>query len=636
MSPRRLPPMVAALALALSGATLAAAVPTPACAQAAASGADSYTFAFRDAEAGMVIQEVLGAVGVPYAIDPGVTGRITFRIEQRLTRDQLLAAFEAVLEAHGVALVRNGEQLIATPQAKAKSSASVRRRSEAAMGSGFEVVAVPLAYGQPSEVAKALEAISAASAVVHTDDRLGLLVLSGTGQQLKTTLETLKIFDQSAFEDSKIRWFELSQAQAGTVAAELERIVQGAKLPGVAIVPLRRLNGVIVFGRSGESLTEIARWVARLDTPGKESSSSLWVYRPRAASAEALAKTLNTVLGFQSATEVTATAPAEGAVAPAAVAGPPVLSSTTSIVQSMGGGDEQVRIGVDKDTNTLIAFASPGRWAQMQKILAEIDRTPRQIMIEASILEVTLGKDFAFGVDWSVLSGDVQVSSVNNSAGQVGPTFPGLSITFLNNDIEAAVSALGSRTYVDVVSAPKIIALDNRTARLQIGDQVPIVTRSSQSQEGPGSPLVNSVDYRSTGVILTVTPRVSGENQLTLEVSQEVSSVSKTSTSGIDSPTIQQRRFESALVMYDGAVVALGGLISSTHGSGNAGVPGLKDVPGLGALFRSSSRNSTRTELIVLLTARIIRDRTATEAVMQDLFDDMQELRARGLLPADR
>jgi general secretion pathway protein D len=621
-------------ALALA-AMLAAGLPEIASAQRASSAAEAYTFAFRDAEVAQVAQEVLGAAGVPFAVDPGVTGKITFRIEQRLTRDQLLAAFEAVLEANGIALVRNGETLIVTPQAKAKSSAVVRRRGEPSPGAGYEVVAVPLAYAEPSEVAKALEAISSASSVIYTSDRLGLLVLGGNGQQLKTTLETLRIFDQSGFEDSKIRWFELSQAQATTVSAELERIVAGAKLVGVNIVPLRRLNGVIVFGRSAESLAEVARWVQRLDTPGKEAASSLWVYRPRATSAESLSKTLNTLLGFQNSTEISSGA--AGGLSPPPVGAPaqPVASSTT-VSQSLSLGDEQVRIGVDKDTNTLIVFASPGRWQQIQRILTEIDRTPRQVLIEASILEVTLSKDFQFGVDWAVFSGDFAISSINNNSGNVGPSAPGLSITFLGDDIEAAVSALGARTAVEVISAPKIIALDNRTARLQIGDQVPVVTQSSQSRNDSDAALINTVDYRSTGVILTVTPRVTGEDQLTLEVSQEVSSVARTVTSGIDSPTIQQRRFESALVLHDGAVVALGGLISSNRSTSNSGVPGLKDVPGIGALFSSRSNNSGRSELIVLLTARIIRDRASGEAAMGRLRDDMRELQARGLLPADR
>lgn len=627
---RRRAPGLAMLALALL-----LLVAAPARAQ---RGADTYTFAFRDAEVSLVAQEVLGAIGAPYAIDPSVSGRISFRIEQRLTRDQLLAAFEAALQANGLSLVRNGEQLVIAPQAKAKSAAAIRRHGDRELSPGYEIVAIPLAYAEPGEVAKALEAIGASSSTVYTSDKLGLLVLGGTGPQLKSALDALKIFDQSAFEDSKIRWFELGQAQAATVAAELDRIVQGAKLSGVSVVPLRRLNGIIVFGRSADSLAEIAKWVTRLDTPGKEAASSLWVYRPRATSAESLARTLNSVLGFQNSVDINTSStsdPSPGRLGGASAGSAPSTASSASIVQSVGGGgsDDPTRVGVDKETNTLIIFASPGRWVQIQRILSEIDRTPRQILIEASILEVTLSKEFEFGVDWAVFSGDFAMSSINNGQGEIGPSAPGLSITFLGNDIEAAVHALGARTAVEVVSAPKIIALDNRTAHLQVGDQVPVVSQTAQSRDSPDSALINTVDYRSTGIILTVTPRVTGDDQLVLEVSQEVSSVARTVTSGIDSPTIQQRRFESALVLHDGGVVALGGLISTQKTTSDSGVPGLKDLPVAGALFRSSSRNGGRSELIVLLKAKIIRDRTTTEAVMKELIADMKELQARGLVP---
>ena len=595
-------------------------------------GAEDYTFAFQDADITLVVQEVLGAVGAPYTIDPAINGTLTFRIDQRLTKDQLLAALEAVLGANGIAIVRNGDQLTVIPQGKAKSAATIRRGAEGAGTAGYEVVAVPLSYAQPSEVARAMEAVATANTVLYSNDKLGLLLLAGSGQQLKSALETVKIFDQSAFQDSKIRWFELSQAQATTVATELERIVQGAGLVGVAVVPLKRLNGVIVFGRSPESLEEIGKWVARLDTPGKESASSLWVYHPRNTSAEALARTLNGVMGYQSNTERPSSADTNRSLDSPPASSSPVVSSTTTSA-SFGTGDEEVRVGVDKDSNTLILFASPARWIQIQRILNEVDRQPRQILIEASILEVTLGKDFLFGVDWSVLSNKLSISSVNNASGTVAPTFPGLSVTFLDNNIEAAVRALGSRTLVEVVSAPKIIALDNRTARLQVGDQVPVVVQSSQSTTSANAALINTVDYRSTGVILNVTPRVSGEDKLVLEVSQEVSSVAKTITSGIDSPTIQQRRFESTLVLHNGGVVALGGLISSTRTSSSSGVPGFKDIPGLGALFRSEGRNHSRTELIVLLSAKIINDRASSDAVMADLLSDMRELQSRGLLP---
>lgn len=594
--------------------------------------AESYAFAFQNAEIALVVQEVLGEAGVAYSIDPTITGRLTFRIEQRLTREQLIAALEAVLAANNIAMVRNGELLAITPQAKAKSTAGIRQGPRGVGLAGYEVVAIPLAYAQPTEVARALEAIAASDTVLYANDKLGLLLLGGSGAQLRAALDALKVFDQSAFQDSRIQWFELSQAQATTVAGELERIVQGAGLVGVSIVPLKRLNGVIVFGRSAEALAEIAKWVARLDTPGKEVSSTLWVYRPSHTSAEALARTLGGLLGTssgQSLTPTTASAPISAAAggATAAVIAPAIAGP------GMGNTDEEVRIGVDRESNALLFFTSPTRWVQVQRILGEIDRPQRQILIEASIIEVTLGRQFQFGVDWSVFSNDLQVSAVNNKTGVVAPSFPGLSITFLNNDIEAAVRALGSRSNIEVISAPKIIALDNRTARLQVGDQVPIVTQSAQSTNSSDAQVISSVDYRSTGVILTVTPRISGDNQLVLEVAQEVSSVSKTSTSGIDSPTIQQRRFESALILRNGGTVALGGLISSNKSNSDAGVPGLKDIPVLGSLFRSEGREQSRSELIVLLSATIIADAADADRAMTDLASDMRELRTRGLLP---
>ncbi|WP_310540382.1 type II secretion system secretin GspD [Phenylobacterium sp.] len=590
-----------------------------------ATQAESYTFAFENADITQVVQEVLGQVGVPYAIDPGVTGKVTFRIEQRLNREQLIAALEAVLSANGVALVRNGDQILVTPQAKAKGAAGIRRNVEGLGGGGYEVVAIPVSYAQPTEIARALEAISSSSSVLYTSDKLGLIVLGGSGSQLKSTIETLKVFDQNTFQDTRLRWFELTQAQASTVATELDKIIQASGIAGVSVAPLKRLNGVIVFARTAQALDEIGRWVRRLDAPGTEAASSLWVYHPRNSSAEALSRTLNSVLGFQGR--------GDGALATAPTSAIPAGASGSTAIAT-GTGDDEVRIGLDKETNTLLVFAAPARWIQIQRILNEIDRPPLQVLIEASILEVTLGKDLQFGVDWSVISRDLSVAAINNSVGAVVPRFPGLSVSYINDDIQAAVRALGSRTTLEVVSAPKIIVLDNRTARLQIGDQVPVIVQSSQSTAATNAALVSTVDYRSTGVILSVTPRVTGGDQIVLEVSQEVSSVGKTSTSGIDSPTIQQRRFESTLVLRNGGVVALGGLISTNRSFSRGGVPGLKEVPGIGALFRTQGQNDSRSELIVLLSAKILNDTASADRAMSDLQADMRELQSRGLLPA--
>jgi general secretion pathway protein D len=625
------------LAASLGWATAAGAqpkLPTPT----GASPADTYTFAFQNAEIPQVVQEILGQLGVPYAIDPSVNGRLSFRIDQRLTRDQLLASLEAVLAANNVAMIRNGEQMLITPQSKAKSSAEIRRGAQEIRGAGYEVVAVPLGYAQATEVARAMEAIAAADTVLYSNDKLGLLLLGGSGQQLKAALETVKVFDQSAFQDSKIRWFELTQGQATTVSQELEKIVQGAGLVGVSVIPLKRLNGVIIFGRSAESLNELSKWVVKLDTPSKDLASTLWVYRPRYTSAESLSRTLSGLLGTSGGGATTNPVPPP-ALTSQAGASPSSAAAAPILVGGGGGGpggtgEEEVRIGVDRETNTLLFFAAPTKWVQIQRILNEIDRPQRQILIEASIVEVTLGKQFQFGFDWSVFSKDLQVSSVNNASGVVKAAFPGFSITYLSKNIDAAVQALGSKTAIEVVSAPKIIALDNHTAHLQVGDQVPVVTQSAQSTATSTAPLVSTVDYRNTGVILTVTPRIAGDDRLVLEVTQEVSSVAKTSTSGIDSPTIQQRRFESTLILQDGHAVALGGLISTNRSDGNSGMPFLKDIPGIGALFRTTNHDTSRSELIILLSAKIINDEVSAKRAMDDLAIDMHELQSRGLLTA--
>jgi len=625
-------PRRASLAALLLAILLAAAPtpfsPTAAAAQAGGRG-ETYLFAFQDAEIVKVVQEILDGVGASYTIDPAVSGRMSLRIDQRLTRLQVIEALDAALSVNGVSMVRDNDRLMITPTEKARGVASVKPYREDARRVGYEIVAVPLAFGQPSEVTKALEAIAGKSLLILPYDRLGLVVLGGGGQDLESALETIKVFDQNVFADGKLRWFQLNQAAATTVAPELERLFQGSGAAGVAVIPLKRLNGVVVFGRSQDVLDQARKWVQQLDVADGQGASTLWVYHPRHTSAEALARTLSAVMSADSRVGAES-----GLSQPAAAVG--TRSGSTDLTNTSTSGnssDATGRVTVDKESNTLFITGAASDWVKAQKILAEIDRLPGQILVEASIVEVTLTNDLQFGVDWSVLSGDFQVSSLNNSSGTVGPSAPGGSITFLHGNIQAAVSALGSVANIQVVSAPKIIVMDSKTARLQIGDQVPVVSQSAQSTSNGGAPVINSIDYRSTGVILSVTPRISGDNQITLEVNQEVSSVAKTMTSGIDSPTIQQRKFESALILRSGGVVALGGLINSNVTQSNSGVPGLRSLPGVGSLFRSNGRSQTRTELIVLMSAKIMRDEASATSVMSDLFQDMLELQRRGLLP---
>ncbi|PXA92967.1 type II secretion system protein GspD [Caulobacter sp. D5] len=616
--------------------------------------AQSFTFAFRDADVAQVADAILGqALGLAYTVDPAVTAKVSFRIDRRLTPAQLLEAFEAALAASDIALLRQGDTLVLAPRDRVRGSTALREPAgpgavptRSGGSSGYEVVATALSFASPTEVSKALQAMTGTKSVLYADDKLGLLVLAGSGSELQASLETIKVLDRNMLEGARIRWIDLHNATSVTVAGELNKIFTSAGVEGVTVTPLKRLNGLIISGRTETALNEAARWVARLDTPSRDLSTQIYVYHPRSASAASLARTLSQVLS----TGAEATPSSDGlASGGAARTGDAASTATRGTDTAARGGDtggsgetsssaaleDGVRIGVDKESNSLIIRAPAYRWMSLQQTLSEIDRPPKQVLIEASIVEVGLTNDFKFGIDWSAVSGSGEVTgrSVYNSSGTIGPSYPGFSITFLGGNIDAAVNALGSRTVVDVVSAPKIVTLDNHVAKLQIGDQVPIITQSSSSVSTDNPALVSTVEYKDTGVILQVTPRISGEDQVVLEIAQEVSSVAKTVTSGIDSPTIQQRKLESTLVLKSGAVVALGGLISRSRSHTESGVPGLKDVKGLGALFRSRSNDDDRTELIVLITAHIVADETAANRMTTDLLSDMKELQARGLPP---
>ena len=649
-------------------------------------GAAPYTFIFKDADISQVADQILGqTLGVTYVVDPAVTGKISFRIDQRLTESQLLEAFEAELESNDIALVREGQTLILKPISKAKIGASVRTPEEAKNKAGYEVVAVPLSFATASEVAKALESISPANIVVYSNDKTGLLLLGGSGQELASALDAIKLFDQNGLAEAKIRWFELDHAPAQTVADDLKKVLDAAGVSGVSVVPLKRLNGLFVFARSREAIDQTERWVTKLDTPSMERTASLWTYHPRNVAAEDLAETLGGLLGgagagglsgggaggqmsssssssFQSQGQVGSfggsqiggqlggTSSLGGGLGSGGLSSQnfqaPAMGSVggygagqgqrqTSFSGSLGGADgNPIKVSVDRTSNTILISAPASDWTDIHKTLVELDHAPAQILIEATIVEVTLSDSFKFGVDWGLFGGNGRFSAqgITSAAGAIATQTPGFSLTYLDKDVKAALNTLQTLSDVQVVSAPKIIALDNHPASLEVGDQVPIISQTQQSTSGTGAPLVNTVEYRSTGVILNVTPRVTGDDKVALTISQEVSAVDSASSSSISSPSIQQRHFTSSVILQSGKTVALGGLISSTKSRKPNSIPYASSIPFLGTLFTNTSNSSDKTELIVLLSAKILADQAASDHVLSDLLADMKDIKIRGLV----
>jgi general secretion pathway protein D len=291
--------------------------------------------------------------------------------------------------------------------------------------------------------------------------------------------------------------------------------------------------------------------------------------------------------------------------------------------------NSSLSVSSNASQNAVIVRGNADQLAEARGLLEALDLPTPQVLIEAAIIEVTLDNDLQFGINWRGIEDRFRGTFTDAPNGQVTSSFPGFALTYVNVDIEVALNLLASITKVEVISRPSLVALNNETAMLQVGDQVPIVTQTAISVTDPNAPIVNQTEYRDTGVILKVTPHVRSSGMVEIEVSQEVSQVARTTSSGIDSPTIQQRKIESRLLVPSGQSVALGGLISTTNTKTSSGIPLLMDIPLLGQLFRSDNNVVERTELIVLVTPRVLLDGPAAVEATDELRQIFRSLEAR-------
>ena len=278
-----------------------------------------------------------------------------------------------------------------------------------------------------------------------------------------------------------------------------------------------------------------------------------------------------------------------------------------------------IRIIADEKKNALVILATSAEYRMIEATLKRLDITPLQVLIEVTIAEVGLIDDLRYGLQWFFESGDASATFSSLASGAVASAFPGFSFVFAGSDARVVLNALTEITDVQVISSPQLMVLDNQSARLQVGDQVPIATQSSVTVNDPDAPIVNSIQFRDTGVILEVTPRVNAGGLVVLDVLQEVSDVVETTTSDIDSPTIQQRFIESTVAVQSGDTVALGGLIRDRHEESVSGLPLLSEIPILGNLFKTTEVVERRTELLVLITPRVVRNRREALEVTDEL-----------------
>ena len=326
---------------------------------------------------------------------------------------------------------------------------------------------------------------------------------------------------------------------------------------------------------------------------------------------------------------------------PAAAAGTPATEPLSAETGPAGAANvNRIRIIANRTNNALLIYATPAEYSVIEGMLRKIDVIPLQVLIEATIAEVDLNDELQYGTQFFFKADHVANTLGPSSINSNLPPIPGISqLTFpsnspyfiLSKQPNFALAALAEVTKVKILSAPEIMVLDNQPARLQVGQQVPVLTGQATSTLAAGAPTVNSIEYHETGVIMQVTPRVNTGGLVSLDLAQEVSDVAAAAVNTVQgSPTFNDQVFRTRVVVQDGQTVGMAGLIRDNASQGNTGLPFLKDIPVLGTLFSTQGNSRMRAELLVLITPHVVHDQRDARALTEDM---RSQLINAGLVP---
>jgi general secretion pathway protein D len=577
----------------------------------------AFTVNFADARVDEAAQTIFGdLLEEPYSIDPRVQGRVTVNTPRPLSREGLLALFEASLSVNNAALVSTDGVYRVMPAGEAQTSGLARVAG--ANQPGWGVTAVPLDFISANELRTLMESVVTRPGALRADPARNLLLIVGSAPERRNAAAAAQAFDVDWMAGMSVALIPLANANAEDVIQEVRTIYASAadgSTGALRLQDVERLNAILAIAPSRALLDQARGWISRLDIGGADGST-LRTYFLENGEAEETAALLNQLLGDGGL----------GGVAPDLESG----TASSSNASSRGGGG--IRVIADTINNAILVLADPSGQALVERALEAIDRTPSQVVIEAVIAEVTLNDTLRYGVQF-FFEGDGVDGVGDDLRGGFGVngfdadgTFPGFNMILeTGGNARAALDALSSVTDLTVVSSPTVLVRDNATANFQVGDEVPIVTRQSNSVVNPDSPVVNSVEFRDTGVLLTVTPRVSSTGMVTLDIEQEVSNVASGTASTL-TPTISTRSLSTTVSIRSGQTVILGGLIDESRDSARDGIPGLARVPVLGDVFSQTSVTTSRTELLIFLTPRVIETDEEAAAVTNEIRRRMELL----------
>lgn len=615
--------------------------PAPAAPQPSGPSGPNSRFRFNCVDCDLLefVRNIANELKLNYVVEPNVQGVVNILTYGEMRRADLMTLLETVLEINGAAIVKTGpvHRILPSPNAR-QLPLSIRRdppSPDSPARDSRVLQIVPVNFVPVSDMAELLTPFLSNGGDITYHAAANFLVVTEAPANIGKLLELVRIFDADVFGGKRVRVYALENTRATNLALELEVIFAGyanAEESPIRFIPIPRLNSVLVVSPNRGSFEEVDRWIARLDQAGLNREIRNYFVKIQNGDAAAIAELLLKIYGRGRREKQEAFFPTtEGGPDDLLQAAEPE-DETEEIVQG------EIKIVADELNNALIVQCSPQDFEIIEETIRELDRVPRQVLINVKIYEVVLDKELSMGISAFlqdrnkpvVTSPSVTTASYGTGGGGSGAL--NLATRALLGDTRELVAFLNaqeSRNRSRVLSAPSIIASDNVPANIQVGSSIPTLTSAGVIPGGTGNSALfsNTIRQRDTGVILNVTPRINAGGWVTLAVQQEVSSPGAPPAGGIQSPTINIRSVETQVTIKNGQTIAIGGIISDTNGIARNGVPILSQIPGLGLLFGNTTRKKTRTELIALITPHVIEDIDQAADVTEELKSTLKDLK---------
>ena len=663
----------------------------PAGAPGAVASGPAVTLNFEGADLREVVRNILSDIlNESYTIDPQVGGSVTIRTTTGIPREALPATLEMLLRSNGAAMIKEAGVWKVVPAATViKGNVTPQLgNTTRALPPGYSVQLVPLRYMGARQMAAVLEPFVRDATTVRVDDLRNMLILSGTELELRHLLETVDMFDVNWVAGMSVGLFTLQSADVKTVMTELDKAFGAADKSPFAgllrIIPIERMNALLVVTPQPAYLEEAKKWIERLDKGGEGSGVRFYVYQVQNSRAERIGPLLQQAFSGRVQQQAAAGPPT---LAPGTPAGtivsppsfqpqgstPPASTPTTAAnaattaanaaqaqvqaaaaARAIASGDgigviRNIQVVSDKDNNTILIVATPTEYSVIEAALKKLDIPQRQVVIEVTVAEVKLTDDLQFGVEWLFKGG---APSGRGSGGLFNKTAPfnpatpvaagttpaGLAMSagfnYLINSlnfpggIQAALHLLDNYGNVKVISNPHLSALDNQKATIKVGDRIPICQQTFVGAGTVGTTtnaVTTTSQYIDTGVLLQVTPHINAGGLVTLEVQAEVS-VAGTTANPCDAPPINTRSVQTLLAVPTGQTMVMGGLILEDKENSSAGLPLLARIPILGGLFGNQELKNNRTELVLFITPRVVENEADYRRVIDDLRRKMEQV----------